>query len=221
MSTDDPNGSRPPNFFIDKKQGVRHLLHSAIRMIFDGEDAFTINMLGQAADKVLLDLLAHAKIDDPVQLEDRIVPEHKNEFFHLYRRAFNFLKHANKDANEKLPVYDLVTGNEVLLFFNVIRFGRLFSEFTAHMQAYLGCAALLHPTFIKWNDLGEKGQHVLNERKYLEHLSRGDAIKVIRENCYTSGAFLRERSDDLRFVYETNHRRLSGKPGPKTLRIPT
>ena len=209
----------PPMFFIDKKEGLRHLLHSAIRMTLDGEDAFAINMLGQAADKVLIDLLKHAQIDDPIEFEDRIVPEHRKEFFRLYRRAFNFLKHAQDDAEEKLPVYNLIAANETLLFFNVIRYRRLFSEITTHMQMYFACAALLQPRFIKWENIGAKGQQLIDERKKIEYLTRHDAIKIIKENCYNSGKFLQERSEDLKFVYEANHMRLSGEPGPKGLKI--
>jgi hypothetical protein len=211
---------REPKFYIDKKQGLRHLLHSAIRMTLDEEDAFAINMLAQAADKVLLDMLKHARIDDPTEFEDRIVPEHRSEFFSAYRRTFNFLKHAKKDYAEQLPVYDLVAGNEFLLFFNVIRYHRLFSEYTTHMQFFFACATLLHPKFIKWQNMGEVGRQFVDERKRLEHLSRNDAMRTIRQHCYENGKFLKERADDLRLVNEANHVLLSGEPGPKRLRIP-
>jgi hypothetical protein len=221
MQKDEANGDRPaPNFFIDKKQGLRHLLHSAIRMILDGEDPFAINMLGQAADKVLLDLLKHAKIDDPIEFEDRIVPEHKKEFFRLYRQAFNFLKHADDDPNEKLPVYNLILGNETLLFFNIIRYRRLYSETTTHMQLYISCVALLHPGYIKWQNMGEKGQQFVDSRKAIEHLTRANALDLFRKRCYGNGKFLTERADDLKLVGESNHQRLSGKPGPPRFRIP-
>jgi hypothetical protein len=195
-------------------------LHSAIRLIFDGEDAFAINMLGQSADKVLLDLLKHAQMDDPIQFEDRIVPEHRDEFFRIYRQAFNFLKHADKDPDEKLQVYNLAEANEVLLFINVIRFRQLFSEITTHMQMYFACAALLHPRFIKWQNMGILGNQFLSKSKNLEYVTRSEAIKIIKKNCYKTGKFLQERAEDLKIVEEANHFRLSGEPGPKRIRIP-
>ena len=58
MSNNDLKDDSPvAKLHIDKKQGLRHILHSAIRMTLNGEDAFAVNMLAQAADKVLLDLL--------------------------------------------------------------------------------------------------------------------------------------------------------------------
>lgn len=189
-------------------------------MTLEGEDAFAINMLAQAAEKVLLDLLKHAQMDDPIQFEDRIVPEHRKEFFRIYRQAFNFLKHANEDPNAKLPVHDIVVANEALLFFNILRYRRLFSEITYHMQIYFACAALLHPRFIKWQNIGIQGQSFLNERRNFAYVTRSKAIKIIKKNCYQTGEFLQERADDLSIVDEANHFRLSGQPGPEGIRIP-
>jgi hypothetical protein len=56
----------PPLRYISKREGVRHVLHAAIRCVFYGEDPFAIHLLGQSAEKVLLDLLKNAKIEDPL-----------------------------------------------------------------------------------------------------------------------------------------------------------
>ena len=85
---------------------------------------------------------------------------------------------------------------------------------------YFACAALLHPRFIKWQNIGAKGQQVLNERKNFDYVTRRDAIKIIKENYYQNGDFLQERYDDLELVNEANHFRLSGQPGPEGIRIP-
>lgn len=220
MKNDEPSGDKPtPKFFIDKKQGLRHLLHAAIRLSLDGEDPFAINMLGQAADKILVDLLKHAKIDDPIQLEDRIVTERKKEFFQSYRRAFNFLKHADDDPDEKLPVYNLTLGVETLLFFNIVRYSHLYSETTAHMQLYFSYVALLHPKYFKWHNMGERGKKVIDDRKEFEHLTRAEARDWFKKHCFNDGKFLRERADDLKPARDFYHQRLSGEPGPPTFQI--
>jgi hypothetical protein len=211
----------PPKFAIDRKQGLRHILHSAIRMLLDGEDAFAINVLSQSADKVLIDLLKHNKIDDPALFEDRIVPEHRKEFFRMHRQTFNFLKHAKEDPDGTLPVYDLVSSNELLLFVNVLRFKALYTEITTHMQTLFALAAILHPTLIKWKNLGEAGEKSIRDRNTFEHWTKNEAIKLVRDNCYNDGKFLKERADDLKLVSESHHLRLSGKSGPTRLRIPT
>jgi hypothetical protein len=51
---------------MDKKRGLRHLIHAAIRLVFEGEDPFAINVIAQSAEKVELDLLRHWGHEDPV-----------------------------------------------------------------------------------------------------------------------------------------------------------
>jgi hypothetical protein len=54
-----------PNRFITKLEGVRHVLHGAIRCQLAGEDPFAIHILAQSAEKVLVDVLAAQCIPDP------------------------------------------------------------------------------------------------------------------------------------------------------------
>ena len=208
-----------PAYYIDKKGGARHLLHAAIRLTLECEDAFGINLLAQSADKILLDLLKHKKIDDPMMLEESIVPERKKEFFRLYRQSFNFLKHADVDANSKLAVRNIITANEMLLFANVTRYRRLFSECTVHMQKLFALVTLLHPTLIRWKDMGETGEQFLTDRKTFEHMTRHECIAIIRNSTLNDGQILQEKATDLKLVYENNSRLLSGEQNPNTFRI--
>jgi hypothetical protein len=210
---------RQPDFYIDKKQGLRHLLHAAIRLTLEGEDPFAITVLGQAADKVLLDLLKHAKIDDPASFADRIVPEHRRQFFEIYREAFNFLKHADNDPQSTLPVHNIVHSNELLIFINVVRYQRLYSEITRHMQCFIGLIGVLHPTLIKWGDEA-RGVQLKEQRKLFSHMTRRDAIRLIREQTFADPVFIGERTDDLESVGKSHSWRLSGKPGPEPFKIP-
>jgi hypothetical protein len=94
------NDREPPLRYISKEEGVRHILHAAIRSVFYGEDPFAIHLLGQSAEKVLLDCLKNAKIEDP--LLSLLKPELRSEFFKFYREPYNFLKHADRDSGDKL-----------------------------------------------------------------------------------------------------------------------
>jgi hypothetical protein len=219
MSDKAINRTRSPDFYIDKKQGLRHLLHAAIRLTLDGEDPFAITMLGQGADKVLLDLLKHAKIDDPALFEEKIVPEHRKSFFDIYRQTFNFLKHADSDPEVKLPVHDIVRSNELLLFINVARYQRLYSEATRHMQSLIGLMGVLYPNLIKWENFGAQGLRLKEERKLYSHMTRRDAITLIRERTFADPAFIAERVDDLESVRKSYNWRLSGEPGREPFKI--
>jgi hypothetical protein len=50
----------PPRRTMGKKEAVRRLLHSAIRMVGTNEDPFAIDLLVNSADKLLIDLAKHA-----------------------------------------------------------------------------------------------------------------------------------------------------------------
>jgi hypothetical protein len=116
-----PDSSDQPLRYIGKKEGVRHVLHAAIRSVFYGEDPFAIHLLGQSAEKVLLDLLKNAKIEDPIF--SLIKPEMRSEFFKYYREPYNFLKHADEDSDGKLRVHNIVASNDLLLYCCILRYG--------------------------------------------------------------------------------------------------
>jgi hypothetical protein len=72
-----------PNRFITKLEGVRHILHSAIRCHLAGEDPFAIHILAQSAERVLIDILKANGISDPFY--SLIKPERRAEFLATYR----------------------------------------------------------------------------------------------------------------------------------------
>src|SRR5438046_6516059 len=96
---------------IDKEQAVPYLLHSAIRLIMEGEDPFAIHMLAQSADKLLVDLAKargeYLKVDWELYIKD----EYQAEFFKKHREIYNFFKHADRDFDNALPVKDIIMLN--------------------------------------------------------------------------------------------------------------
>jgi hypothetical protein len=133
----------PPRRYISKREGVRHILHAAIRSVFFGEDPFAIHLLGQSADKVLLDLLKNAKIKDPVL--SLLTPDLQSTFFKFYREPYNFLKHADRDSGDKLGVHNIVASNDILLFLCIHRYSALFGSWTQHMRIFWMFVGLFYP----------------------------------------------------------------------------
>ena len=125
----------PPLRYISKREGVRHVLHAAIRSVFYGEDPFAIHLLGQSAEKVLLDLLKHANIEDPMlSMLSLLKPELRSEFFRFYREPYNFLKHADRDSGDKLGVHNIAASNDMLVYLCIVRYRMLFGSDTQHMR---------------------------------------------------------------------------------------
>ena len=108
-----------PNRVITKLEGVRHVAHSAIRCQLEGEDPFAIHILAQSAEKVVIDLLKANGIPDP--FHSLIIPARRAEFFESYREPVNFLKHADKDHDGPLPVYDIVRQSDLALLGTIVR----------------------------------------------------------------------------------------------------
>jgi len=86
---DDPYTDSPRRY-INKREGVRHVLHAAIRALLSGEDPFAIHLLGQSAEKVLIDLLENGGVKDP--LFSLLKPDMRSIFFDIYRRILQFSK---------------------------------------------------------------------------------------------------------------------------------
>ena len=78
-------GRDPPRRYIDKKEGVRHVLHAAIRSVLNEEDPFAIHLLCQSAEKVLIDLLKNQGSDDPFSI---IPAEKRNEWYDVHRETW-------------------------------------------------------------------------------------------------------------------------------------
>lgn len=129
------NDRDEPDRFITKLEGVRHVLHCAIRCTLAGEDPFAINILAQSAEKVVVDILSANGKPDPFY--SMLNPSHSKEFFNAYREPVNFLKHADKDHDGLLPVYDLVRLTDFAILGTIVRLLSLEEPLTGHMRVML------------------------------------------------------------------------------------
>ena len=46
---------RTPRRHLDKHEAIRHLIHSAIRLVMQAEDPFAVHLLVHSADKMLIE----------------------------------------------------------------------------------------------------------------------------------------------------------------------
>jgi hypothetical protein len=128
--------TREPRRRLNKHEAIRHLIHTAIRLIQKQEDPFAVHLLIQSADKMLIDLAKHRGEELRVDWTLYIKPEYHKQFFERMRATSNFLKHANKDFADNLPVHDIMMINVSSLFICVANYAKLFSEQTDHMTLF-------------------------------------------------------------------------------------
>ena len=159
-----------PTRVITKIEGVRHVLHCAIRCTLAGEDPFATNILAQSAEKVVVDILkANGKADPFYEM---LNPAHSKEFFNAYREPVNFLKHADTDHDGLLPVYDIVRLTDFAILSTIVRLMALEEPLTSHMRAMLIFMGAQYP----------------NVMNISEFPALGDAIDQALQRCPTRGA---------------------------------
>lgn len=141
-----------PKRWIGKQDAVRHLVHSAVKLIMKKEDPFAIHLIIQSADKLLIDVAASMNKYLEMDWEVYIKDEYQALFFAQYREIYNFLKHAKKDFAEELPIHDIMMMNVMGLFICIINYAELYNVFSDHMRLYMAFIQVLMPKTIKMPD---------------------------------------------------------------------
>ncbi len=134
-----------PRRTIRKEEAIRHLIHAAIRSFAAAEDPFAISMLIHSADKILIDM--SRKMGKPLMFrwDEFAKPEHVKTIFTILRETYNFLKHAAKDHDKELSVYDITYFNALTLGICTVNFNAFFGYWTDHMRLFHSFVSIAMP----------------------------------------------------------------------------
>ena len=135
----------PPKRTMTKQEAVRHLIHSAGRMIAAREDPFAIHLLIQSADKLLIDLAKKAGKPLTFRWDQFVKPEYKDALVSVIRETYNFFKHADRDHDAELYVGEIVKTNILQLGLCIVNYGAVFGDWTDHMKLLFNVAKLISP----------------------------------------------------------------------------
>jgi hypothetical protein len=135
----------PPKRTITKQQAIRHLLHSASRMIAAGEDPFAIHVLIQSADKLLIDVAERSGKNLIFKWDEFIKPEYKDAMIASIRETYNFFKHADRDHDANLHVAEIAKTNILQLGLCIANYRSVFGEWTDHMRLLFNIAKFISP----------------------------------------------------------------------------
>jgi len=111
-----------PRRTLDKREALRHLIHTSIRLITRMEGPFAVHLLVHSADKILIDLAKQNGHELRVDWELHIKDEYQDEFFKRHRETYNYFKHADRDFATDLPVRDISMTNVMNLFITVVNY---------------------------------------------------------------------------------------------------
>lgn len=117
---------------IDKLEGSRRLIETAIELFFENKDSLSVHSLAYSAFKVLFDLYPHRSNDDFSKRLDQAIGR---EGWKSMSGIANFLKHADKDPDELMRPHHPMQGM-IILVFAVILYRRISGELTLKMMAF-------------------------------------------------------------------------------------
>ena len=140
MTTISEDNFPEPRRTLDKREALRHLIHTAIRLIAEMGDPFAVHLLVHSADKILIDLAKQKGHELRIDCELYVKDEYHDEFFKRHRETYNYFKHADRDFATDLPVRDIAMTNAMNLFITVVNYEHMFGERTHHM----GLLSIVH-----------------------------------------------------------------------------
>jgi hypothetical protein len=209
MATINDGDLPEPRRTLDKQEGVRHLIHTAIRLIARMEDPFAVHLLVHSADKILIDLANQNGHELRVDWELYIKDEYHGEFFKRYRETYNYFKHADRDFATDLPVRDIAMTNVMNLFITVVNYEHMFSELTQHMLLFQIFIFALMPEMIVPTDI--RGVELLKGVRDMQSMTPGDFFRTFEEHPEALPNFYPEASkdvEDLTHFYHLTFREL-------------
>jgi hypothetical protein len=189
-----------PSRTFDKQEAIRHLIHTAIRLIAKREDPFAVHVLAQSADKLLIDMAKQLGQELQVDWENYIKPEYHKEFFTKHRAIYNYFKHADKDFADDLPIRDIMRLNVMTLLICTANYNRLFGEITHHMTLLMVFVMALFPKILKPTTI--LGAKCLDGLPDFESMTPNEFFDAFENNLSVLPKFIGEASKDLGDIKE-------------------
>jgi hypothetical protein len=183
-----------PRRTLDKQEAIRHLIHTAIRLIATREDPFAIHVLVHSADKLLIDMAKNRRRELRMDWEDYVKPEYHKKFFTRHRAIYNYFKHADQDFDDDLPVSDIMRLNIMTLFMCVSHYHDVFGELTGHMMLHLMLVMALLPEMILPNT--SQGINLLKNIRDMSGMTPDEFFTFFEENTALFPRYIGERTKD-------------------------
>lgn len=118
--------------------------------------ALTINLVAMSADAIIQDTARHRAVRLDYGDDVRIRPEHKKDWIAAKRRASNYAKHADRDADQPYDgpaLQQLERLNDIQTLFNIIGLHALGEPRLDHHREAAVAIGLLYPEYLKMEEL--------------------------------------------------------------------
>src|SRR5260370_8172171 len=165
---------------VNKQEAIRRLLHTSIRLVMKMEDPFAIHLLVHSADKMLIDIAKKQNKVLRLDWKDYIKPEYHTSFFKHYRKTYNYLKHADEDFSDDLPIHDIAMMNVMQLFMSITNYRTIFQENTDHFTLFALFIFNLMPQILLPHD--DEGMQILKNVKLVETMTPNHFFELFEAN---------------------------------------
>ncbi len=140
---------------VTKLEAARRQMNQAVHLFFERRDSVSVHTLASAAAQILSDLCAAKGLFSPIRGAGIIREDRRREWLAALKKAENFFKHADRDADASLEFNADITE------------GTLFDS-TYMYLALTGKRTYESAIFESW--LFQKHPEFLNESQYKEAL---------------------------------------------------
>ena len=204
MTTINEGDLPEPRRTLDKRAALRHLIHTAIRLIARMEDPFAVHLLVHSADKILIDLAKQKGHELRIDWELYIKDEYHGEFFKRHRETYNYFKHADRDFATDLPVRDIAMTNAMNLFITVVNYGHMFGGvITDHMRLFLTFTVALMPQIIVPTDI--RGVELLRGARDMQGMTPSEFFEMFEGHPEALSKFYQEAAKDVEDLIDFYH----------------
>jgi hypothetical protein len=131
----------------NKSEAAQRQIDAAVRMLFAGEDPLACATVAGAANRLVRDLAEHSKANRTYEtLKAVIKPGMEKDFWKVYNSIPNFLKHAEKDADDVLEFEE--EWIDLTLFHSAGVYRDLGFEITPEMYAITTIVVVQNPKLL-------------------------------------------------------------------------
>lgn len=164
---------------INKQSASRRLIASAVKGSFAQDDILAVHLNTMAAYDLLRGYADAKKIQLDWDLRDFIKEEHfADAMKNYFKKPYNFLKHADRDADAELDISNLEAINDVFLLWVAKMHHDCFKEWSKHQALFVNYMLFSHPELIKEGSFKELTDKNL---KGMEANSRPEWMAAFKE----------------------------------------
>lgn len=166
---------------------------AGIQMIALRANPYSTHLQVMACDEIIETVAEKRNVLLSYGSKLRIKDEHRKEWFAIKRKAYNFFKHADRDADAMYDgpsETDLILLNDITLIMAITGLNQLGHPYPQVFTMFVVAMASYYPRYYKWDDLAaEYPQLVSGMNEFVGRLDRR-AIEAALQGMLKNAGYL-------------------------------